>query len=108
MFISECLAYENIEAEIESAKETVHIGLKMESHVHISFSLSYLQAKVLGEELLNCTASMKLEDLAKINLTGDMNVNRPLEQVVIDNKESIGQGEEICQQNTLQAPTEAA
>lgn len=110
MYISGCLAYENIEAEIRSIEETVNIGIEMGSNTHINLTLSYLQAKVLAEGIMNFTANIKLEYVKDSNLTGDIKVRMPIEQAINeDMKKSTEQGEEEqCQQNILNAPTEAA
>ncbi len=110
MYISGCLAYQHIEAEIRLIKGNINVGLKTESDNHISLILSYLQVKVLAEGLMNFTDNMKLECFVDSNLVGDIKVNMSLEEAVNEGVEkSKEQGEEEqCQQNILNVPMEAA
>ena len=110
MYMNGCLAYQNIKAEIKSIQDTINIGITTESNTHISITLSYLQAKVLAESLVNFTDQIELKCFINSNLTGDIKMIIPLDTSMNEMMtKSIEQGDEgQCQQNISDVPTEAA
>lgn len=111
MYMNGCLAYQNIKAEIKSIQDTINIAITTELNVHISITLSYLQAKVLAESLVNFTDQIELKCFINSNLTGDIKMIMPLNAASMTEviTKSIEQGDERqCQQNISDVPTEAA
>ena len=111
MYMNGCLAYQNIKAEIKSIQDTINIAITTELNVHISITLSYLQAKVLAESLVNFTDQIELKCFINSKLTGDIKMIIPLVDTSMNEMmtKSIEQGDEgQCQQNISDVPTEAA
>lgn len=95
MYISACLAYDDLNLDVSHLEDAITIRLENESRVELSFSLHPMQCKVLGEALLNAVATMRVNHKSGY-LAGSMEVNTHIHY----DKE-----EEVCQQPNLFAPT---
>lgn len=107
MFITNCFAYDDIEADLRQCNEIFILALKDPSDNAMHLSLSYSQVKLLAEGMLIMLAQVCVKELIDSeynHLTGGMGVKISLlEQSASDEEE----GEEtICQQPSLSVPME--
>lgn len=91
MFISECLAYEDITAELRQYKNNFMITLSGGNGIEISLTLNYLQMKVLSDGIRAMVTQSQLKEFQESdtsNILGDITV-------MLD----IAQAEEVCNEN---------
>lgn len=107
MYVTDCLAYTDIIAELRQNEETFMVALKAPHNIDIHLTLNYTQVKVLAEGLLALANQAPIEGLLETpydHILGDITVKLDLlEANEVDNKEGE---EERCQQNSLSVQTE--
>lgn len=73
MFISACLAYSDINAELSQRNETFSIALKMPENGDIHLTISYSQAKILADALAAIIHQAPAKELLECgNILGGM------------------------------------
>ncbi len=107
MFITNCFAYTDIEADLRQCSEIFILALKDPADNAIHLSLNYSQVKQLAEGMLTMLTQVRVKELIDSeykHLTGGMGVKISLsEQSASDDEE----GEEtICRQANLSVPME--
>lgn len=95
MYISTCLAFENLELILSNVNECIGVNLQNENNLQICMTLQPMQCKILGEALLNFVGQMKVNKDASI-FSGSMDVAFEL-------KQEIKEKEKSCQLQSLSA-----
>jgi hypothetical protein len=107
MYVTDCLAYTDIIAELRQNEETFMLSLKAPHDIDIHLTLNYTQVKVLAEGLLALVNQASIKELLETpydHILGDITVKLDLlEANEVDNKEGE---EERCQPHILSAQTE--
>jgi hypothetical protein len=93
MYISTCLAFEDLELILSNINECIGVNLKNKNKLQISLTLKPMQCKILGEALLNFVGQMKVNKEVS-NFTGTMDVLFELEA-------KRKEGETLCQLQNL-------
>ncbi len=99
MWIVDCLENKAVQAEIRLRNQTLVINLQMDLGKKISLTLSYIQAKVLAENILAAAQQMQI--------TLDVKEDAVHGSIEITHKTQKNEGGETqCQQNILSALVE--
>lgn len=108
MFVTECLAYANLEANIIQQKQTLLLEIKDDNAADIRLVFNYLQTKVLAESLLAAAGQIQLKEFLGSDtgyLFGHLQVTVQSER---DRQEKSDAKEvEVCPPSSLSAPTAA-
>lgn len=107
MFISTCLAFTEIDAELNQCNETFIIALKAQGDGDIHLTVSYSQAKLLAEGLTTLINQAPVNELVETkygNILGGMRVKVSLANNIINAEKGE---EKLCQQPDLFAQMEA-
>ncbi len=93
MYISTCLAFEDLELNLSNINECIGVNLKNQNKLQISLTLKPMQCKILGEALLNFVGQMKVNKEVS-SFTGTMDVLFELEA-------KMKEKEKLCQLQNL-------
>ena len=95
MYISTCLAFEDLELILSNVNECIGVKLQNKNNLQISMTLQPMQCKILGESLLNFVGQMIVNKEIS-NFTGAMDVSFEL-------KSKTKEDECLCQlQNSVE------
>lgn len=87
MYISTCLAFENLELILSNVNECIGVKLQNKNNLQISVTLQPMQCKILGEAILNFVGQMKVYKESSI-FTGSMDVSFELKQETKEEEKS--------------------
>lgn len=112
MFITDCLAYTDISAELTQQDDSFIVTIRANKGSDISLTLNFLQARVLAEGLLTLTGQARLDEITEAtskHVVGDIKLSFSYstdnEDMDTDSN-SQTKGEKACQLQPLSAPTE--
>lgn len=106
MFIANCLAYTDINAELSRQDESFTINVRSHQDTDISLTLNYLQVKVLAEGLLALIGQAPLGEVAENTKHPAGNIQLTFYIAFDDENDSLKEEEAACRPQPLSARTE--
>ena len=111
MYISACLAYDDVKGRISPLRDSLAIQLVGKRESEISLTLHPMQCKVLGEALLNAANQFPIEPLCDLEsgITGSLEVEFMLEKEEKQDQRSHEEqkGELACRPENLSVRTDS-